>query len=100
MIPHATIAQLTAGLLFDPEDGGEVLPKRGAIFELHVYGVTAHKTVIFTVSAVTTLNPKLLGRFSLTIKGAGHVARTGQKYTQSFGKIPEGGRPLVSPKQG
>jgi hypothetical protein len=43
------------GLILDPENGGNIPPKRRDVLELQ--GVTTQETVLFIVAAVRTLNP-------------------------------------------
>jgi hypothetical protein len=50
LIPKLTFVQFAAGLLFDPEDGGDVLPKRGAFFEL--FGVIPHSHRCYNLKSI------------------------------------------------
>jgi hypothetical protein len=44
------------GLFFDPEDGGDVPPKRRLTFN-RLHGIISQKTVFFITTAVRTSNP-------------------------------------------
>jgi hypothetical protein len=44
------------GLVFDPEDGGDVPPKRRLIFN-GLHGIISQKTVLFITTDVRTSNP-------------------------------------------
>jgi hypothetical protein len=44
------------GVLFDPEYGGDVLPKRQLTFN-GLHGITSQKMVLFITTSVRTSNP-------------------------------------------
>jgi hypothetical protein len=60
------------GLLFDPEDGGDVPPKRRLTFN-GLQGVISQKTVFFITTGVRTSNPTLRQMFGLLAAGTLYV---------------------------
>jgi hypothetical protein len=52
-------------LFFDPEDGGDVLPKRRSTFNGR-HGVLSQKMVLFITTAVRTSNPTKLQFYTIT----------------------------------